>query len=91
MTNPSAELLTQAKDKEGKKVSAKTFPISSIPDVMDRMGWKVAARVMRQWFDGEAFELSQQHKQGKLPASTLDKKISSRTFRLTGCSQHRIA
>jgi hypothetical protein len=74
MTNPSAELLTQSKDKEGKKASAKTFPISSIPDVMNRMGWKVAARVMRQWFDGEAFELSQQHKQGKLPASTLDKK-----------------
>lgn len=74
MIFPQAAQLTLAKDKEGHKVEAKTFPISSIPVVMDRMGWAVAARIMRQWFAGEPFELSQDYKQGKLPASSLDAK-----------------
>lgn len=73
MAIPPSVLMTMAKYREGQKHQAKTFPLTSIPDVMDRMGWKVGARVMRKWFDGEVFELSQKHKQEKLPASTLDK------------------
>jgi hypothetical protein len=74
MTFPQAGQLTLARDKEGQKVEAKTFPISSIPAVMDRLEWTVAARTMRQWFAGEPFELSQAYKQGELPPSSLEAK-----------------
>ncbi|MBX8469981.1 hypothetical protein K5E37_13100 [Pseudomonas sp. RIT778] len=71
MPAPVNAPLTPAENKEGQKVQAKVFQLSSIPKVMDKLGWTVAARVMRKWFAGAPYELSKSVKQGDVSASTL--------------------
>lgn len=71
MPAPIKTALTPAENKEGQSVQVKDFQISSIPRVMDKLGWTVSARVMRKWFAGEPYELSKSVKQGDLAASTL--------------------
>ncbi|UZA71573.1 DUF6402 family protein [Pseudomonas viridiflava] len=71
MPAPIAAPLTPAQNKEGQNVQAKTFPLSSIPKVMARLGWTVSARVMNKWFSGAPYELPKAVKQGDVSASTL--------------------
>jgi hypothetical protein len=82
MPAPIKAPLTPAQNKEGQSVQAKVFQLSSIPKVMDKLGWTVAARVMRKWFAGEPYELPKSVKQGDIAASTLsaDKLITDIPF-----------
>ncbi|MEB0043789.1 MULTISPECIES: DUF6402 family protein [unclassified Pseudomonas] len=63
--------LTPATNKAGKEATAEVFQLTDIPVAMDKLGWKVAARVMRQWFRGAPYELPKAVKQGDIAASTL--------------------
>jgi hypothetical protein len=72
MFTPIKTPLTPAEKKEGHSIKAKTFNLSSIPQVMDKLGWAVAARVMRRWFAGQPYELPISVKQGDTAASALN-------------------
>jgi hypothetical protein len=44
--------LTPKTDTTGSSVAVRQFKITDIPAAMDKMGWPVAAKLMRHWFDG---------------------------------------
>ncbi|MBI3898436.1 MAG: hypothetical protein HY308_09090 [Gammaproteobacteria bacterium] len=52
--------------KEEKPEKVRLFRITDIPDVMDRrLGWTVAARVMRRWFAHPAYTMTDRVKLGR--------------------------
>lgn len=56
--------LTKTSDTERKVVEVNDFSIADIPNVMDKLGWKEGARLMRHWFTGAPYEMSLAYKIG---------------------------
>ncbi|TMU82449.1 MULTISPECIES: DUF6402 family protein [Pseudomonas] len=68
---PATTQLTPSSDKAPVEVAVDEFKITDIPDVMRKMGWTEAARLMQRWFDGEPFEMTFDEKEGKLDVSKI--------------------
>lgn len=67
---------------EGKKVPVDVLHLNDIPGAMDKMGWPVAAKMMRRWFaNSPAFEMPEHIRTGEgvdylsLPSSQIDDQI----------------
>ncbi len=71
MTDFTTARLTPAMDTGGKEVIIEQFKLTDIPKAMDKLGWTESARIMRRWFEGEAYVVDMKIKQGKIPASSL--------------------
>uniref|UniRef100_UPI000A120CF7 DUF6402 family protein n=1 Tax=Cronobacter sakazakii TaxID=28141 RepID=UPI000A120CF7 len=54
------------------KVSVRLFKITDIPEVMEKMGWVVAAKFMRKWFNDPLYEMSKQEKLNKVDMALID-------------------
>lgn len=53
----------------GKKVFVDVLHLDDIPGAMDKMGWKMSARMMRWWFDTKpAYRMPLDVRGGKIPA-----------------------
>ncbi|MBI3898187.1 MAG: hypothetical protein HY308_07805 [Gammaproteobacteria bacterium] len=62
----------EATAKVAKPEKVRVFRITDIPDVMDkRLGWPVAAKVMRRWFANSVYEMPQSVKEGKTDPRTM--------------------
>jgi hypothetical protein len=72
---------TPKEDKEPRKVYVDVVQVKDIPGAMDNMGWKVAARMMRQWFANPLHVMPSDIRSGKnvdyakLPASQVNDSI----------------
>ncbi|EOI5782555.1 DUF6402 family protein [Cronobacter malonaticus] len=64
--------LTEQEDNQ-QKVSVRLFKITDIPEVMENMGWVVAARFMRKWFNDPLYEMSKEEKLNKVDMALIDK------------------
>ncbi len=65
--------LTEQEDNQ-QKVSVRLFKITDIPEVMEKMGWVVAAKFMRKWFNDPLYEMSKQEKLGDSAITKIDKR-----------------
>lgn len=66
-----SKLTNQDENKE--TIPVKIFKITDIPDVMEKKGWKIAARFMRKWFNDSFYEMTQKEKLNKIDISTIEK------------------
>ena len=66
-----SKLTDQDENKE--TIPVKIFKITDIPDVMEKKGWKIAARFMRKWFNDSFYEMTQKEKLNKIDISTIEK------------------
>lgn len=75
MTSPAPQKaqLTPSSDKTPVEVSVDEFKITDIPDVMTKMGWTQAARLMQRWFDGQSYEMAVDEKEGLLDVKAISK------------------
>ncbi|EME1959829.1 hypothetical protein VWV83_004042, partial [Cronobacter sakazakii] len=64
--------LTEQEDNQ-QKVSVRLFKITDIPEVMEKMGWVVAAKFMRKWFNDPLYEMTMEEKIGDSAIKTIDK------------------
>ena len=55
----------------GKKVYINVLSITDLPDAMDKMGWKVAPKLMRRWLSAPAWEMPFNVKNDKIDARRL--------------------
>ncbi len=67
----TSKLTEQNESKE--TIPVKIFKITDIPDVMDKKGWKVAARFMRKWFNDPFYEMTKDEKLNRVDINTIDK------------------
>lgn len=65
-------LKEEGKDVESQNVSHPAFKIKNIPDVMDKLGWEVAAKFMRKWFDDPYYEMSLNEKLNRVDMGTIN-------------------
>ncbi|EOV0630960.1 DUF6402 family protein [Cronobacter turicensis] len=65
--------LTEQEDNQ-QKVPVRLFKITDIPEVMENMGWVVAARFMRKWFDDPFYEMTMEEKIGNSAITKIDKR-----------------
>ncbi|EOV9671702.1 DUF6402 family protein [Cronobacter turicensis] len=65
--------LTEQEDNQ-QKLPVRLFKITDIPDVMENMGWVVAARFMRKWFDDPFYEMTMEEKIGNSAITKIDKR-----------------
>ncbi|MFC5474537.1 DUF6402 family protein [Paraherbaspirillum soli] len=60
-------MTTPCSDREGVQCSMEILQLRDIPDTMDKMGWKMAAQIMRHWFSIEpAWVMPRDIKLGKV-------------------------
>nr|WP_277344720.1 DUF6402 family protein [Pseudomonas fulva] len=63
--------MTPPADGEGQPVEVRAFRVSDIPDAMALKGWTQAERIMRRWFAGKAYVMTNAVKKGDEKASGL--------------------
>ncbi|ELY7390570.1 hypothetical protein SOJ80_000735 [Cronobacter universalis] len=63
--------LTEQEDNQ-QKVPVRLFKITDIPEVMENMGWVVAARFMRKWFYDPFYEMTMEEKLNKVDMALID-------------------
>ncbi|EKY3089509.1 DUF6402 family protein [Cronobacter dublinensis] len=55
------------------EVTVRFFKITDIPDVMASMGWIIAEKFMRKWFNDSLYEMTREEKIGGKDMATIDK------------------
>ncbi|EOC3058776.1 DUF6402 family protein [Cronobacter dublinensis] len=55
------------------EVTVRFFKITDIPDVMASMGWIIAERFMRKWFNDSLYEMTREEKIGGKDMANIDK------------------
>ena len=55
--NAATSITSPRHQTEGKKIYVDRLNIVELPDAMDKMGWKVAPKLMRRWLNAPAWEM----------------------------------
>tara|TARA_Y100000296_G_scaffold86647_2_gene127165 strand:- start:1713 stop:2726 length:1014 start_codon:yes stop_codon:yes gene_type:complete len=56
-------------NKQGKICYADVFRLTDLPEVMEKMGWKNSATLMKKWFDSPGYTMTREQKEGLVGAS----------------------